>query len=126
MKVVTEELAETRNVLLRAKRDCRNAELERSQIEEQLEVLRLFPPHAPSSHAQGSSGVVATMPFVWRGRTKSPTTRPGRALTLTCGWNRAGGAAELWVHLLLPGRVLQRGCATRSLVMLEGREGTPL
>ena len=26
-------------------------------------VLRLFPPHAPSSHAQGSSGVVGNMPF---------------------------------------------------------------
>ena len=61
MKVVTEELAETRNVLLRAKRDCRNAELERSQIEEQLEVMsrlrdveaaraRRAPPSTPDAH----------------------------------------------------------------------------
>ena len=38
-------------------------------------VLRLFPPCALVAHAQGSSGVVATMPFVWRGHTKSLTTR---------------------------------------------------
>ena len=38
-------------------------------------VLRLFPPCAPSSHAQGSSGVVATVPLVWRGHTKRLTTR---------------------------------------------------
>ena len=38
-------------------------------------VLRLLPPCALLSHAQGSSGAVATMPFVWRGHTKSPTTR---------------------------------------------------
>ena len=29
------------------------------------------------SHVQGSSGVVATIPFVWHGRTKSPTSRAG-------------------------------------------------
>ena len=29
-------------------------------------------PHAPSPHAQGSSGVVATMLFVWRGHTEEP------------------------------------------------------
>ena len=40
-------------------------------------VLRLFPPHAPSSHAQGSSGVVATVPLVWRGHTKRTTARSG-------------------------------------------------
>ena len=38
-------------------------------------VLRLFPPCAPISHAQGSSGVVENMPFAWRGHTKSLTTR---------------------------------------------------
>ena len=38
-------------------------------------VLRLFPPCALISHAQGSSGVVANMPFAWRGHTKSLTTR---------------------------------------------------
>ena len=53
-------------------------------------VLRLFPLRVFISHAQGSSGVVATMPFVWRGRTKSPTTRAGPSLELACGWNNAG------------------------------------
>ena len=38
-------------------------------------VLRLFPPCALISHAQGSSGVVDNMPFAWRGYTKSLTTR---------------------------------------------------
>ena len=38
-------------------------------------VLRLFPPCALISHAQGSSGVVDNMPFAWRGHTKSLTTR---------------------------------------------------
>ena len=32
----------------------------------------LFPPCAPISHAQGSSGVVDNMPFAWRGHTKEP------------------------------------------------------
>ena len=40
-------------------------------------VLRLFPPHAPSPHAQGSSGVIATVLLVWRGHTKSTTARSG-------------------------------------------------
>ena len=53
-------------------------------------VLRLFPPHAPSPHAQGSSGAVATVPLVWRGHTKSTAARSGPALTLPCGWNIAG------------------------------------
>ena len=35
----------------------------------------LFPLFAFDSSAQGSSGVVAAMPFVWRGHAKSPTTR---------------------------------------------------
>ena len=38
-------------------------------------VLRLFPPCALISHAQGSSGVVENMPFAWRGHTESLTTR---------------------------------------------------
>ena len=38
-------------------------------------VLRLFPPCALISHAQGSSGVVGNMPFAWRGHTKSLATR---------------------------------------------------
>ena len=38
-------------------------------------VLRLFPPCALISHAQGSSGVVDNMPFAWRGHTKCLTTR---------------------------------------------------
>ena len=38
-------------------------------------VLRLFPPCALVSHAQGSSGVVDNMPFAWRGHTKSLATR---------------------------------------------------
>ena len=38
-------------------------------------VLRLFPPCALISHAQGSSGVVANMPFAWRGHAKRLTTR---------------------------------------------------
>ena len=52
-------------------------------------VLRLFPPCAFSSHAQGSSGVVATsVPFVWRGRQKAaPPLGPGVRLTLPRGWN---------------------------------------
>ena len=36
-----------------------------------------IPSHAPSSHAQGSSGVVATVLLVWRGHTKSTTARSG-------------------------------------------------
>ena len=40
-----------------------------------MPVLRLFPPCALSSRAQGSSGDVANMPFAWRGHTKSLTTR---------------------------------------------------
>ena len=35
-------------------------------------VLRLFPPRALISRAQGSSGVVENMPFAWRGHTKEP------------------------------------------------------
>ena len=38
-------------------------------------VLRLFPPCALISHAQGSSGVVDNMPFAWRGHTKRLATR---------------------------------------------------
>ena len=38
-------------------------------------VLRLFPPCALVSHAQGSSGVVDNMLFAWRGHTKSLATR---------------------------------------------------
>ena len=38
-------------------------------------VLRLFPPCALVSHAQGSSGGVDNMPFAWRGHTKSLATR---------------------------------------------------
>ena len=34
--------------------------------------LRLFPPCALISHAQGTSGGVATMPFAWRGPYKAP------------------------------------------------------
>ena len=49
-------------------------------------VLRVFPPCALLSHAQGSSGVVDNMPFAWRGHTKSLTTRarpsPDRAMWL--------------------------------------------
>ena len=33
-------------------------------------------------HAQRSSGAVATTPFVWRGRAKSPTTRAEPSLEL--------------------------------------------
>ena len=39
-----------------------------------------LPVCAFTSHAQGSNVVVATMPCVWLGRAKSPTTRAGRAL----------------------------------------------
>ena len=45
-------------------------------------LLRLFPPCALSPHAQGSGGATATVPFAWRGHTKSTTTRAGRALDL--------------------------------------------
>ena len=34
-------------------------------------------PMHPVPHAQGSSGVVTTVPLVWRGHTKSPTARSG-------------------------------------------------
>ena len=42
----------------------------------------LIPPDARIPRAQGSSGATATVPFVWRGHTKSRTTRAGRALDL--------------------------------------------
>ena len=42
--------------------------------------LRVFHLFAFIQRAQGSSGAVATMPFVWRSHAKSPTTRAGRAL----------------------------------------------
>ena len=47
-------------------------------------VLRLFPPCALVSHAQGSSGVVGNMPFARRGHTKSLTSRarPGPDLAM--------------------------------------------
>ena len=51
--------------------------IEAGEMDWAVPVLRLFPPHAPSSHAQGSSGVVATVPPVWRGHTKSTTARSG-------------------------------------------------
>ena len=38
-------------------------------------VLRLFPPCARISNAQGSSGVVDNIPLAWRSHTKSLTTR---------------------------------------------------
>ena len=41
-------------------------------------INRSFPCSLPVhsiAHAQGSSGVVDTMPFAWRGHTKSLTTR---------------------------------------------------
>ena len=44
--------------------------------------LRVFPRFACLSRAQGSSGTVATMPFVWRSHAKSPATRAGRALDI--------------------------------------------
>ena len=42
----------------------------------------LIPPDARFPRAQGSSGATATVPFVWRGHTKSRATRVGRALEL--------------------------------------------
>ena len=42
----------------------------------------LIPPDARFPRAQGSSGATTTVPFVWRGHTKSRTTRAGRALEL--------------------------------------------
>ena len=44
--------------------------------------LRVFSLFAFTSRAQGSSGAVATVPFVWRSHAKSPTTRAGRALDI--------------------------------------------
>ena len=44
--------------------------------------LRVFPLFAFTSRAQGSSGAVATVPFVWRSHAKAPTTRAGRALDI--------------------------------------------
>ena len=53
-----------------------NASVENSCVKLAMRpVLRLFPPCALVSHAQGSSGVVGNMPFAWRGHTKSLTTR---------------------------------------------------
>ena len=57
----------------------------------------MFPLSAFIPHAQGSSGVVATMPFVWRGRTKSPTTRAGRVLDLDIT-QAPSLEALLWEH----------------------------
>ena len=57
--------------------------------------LRVFPLFAFTSRAQGSSGAVATMPFVWRSHAKAPTTQAGVRLTLPCGWNNAGPAGLL-------------------------------
>ena len=42
-----------------------------------LYVLRVFPLCALVPRAQGSSGAVATVQFVWRGHAKTPTTRAG-------------------------------------------------
>ena len=39
--------------------------------------LRVFPLCALVPRVQGSSGAVATVHFVWRGHTKTPTTRAG-------------------------------------------------
>ena len=39
--------------------------------------LRVFPLCALVPRAQGSSGAVATVQFVWRGHAKTPTTRAG-------------------------------------------------
>ena len=44
--------------------------------------LRVFSLFAFTSRAQGSSGAVATVPFVWRSHAKAPTTRAGRALDI--------------------------------------------
>ena len=42
----------------------------------------LISPDARIPRAQGSSGASATVPFVWRGHTKSRTTQARRALEL--------------------------------------------
>ena len=39
--------------------------------------LRVFPLCALVPRAQGSTGAVATVRFVWRGHAKTPTTRAG-------------------------------------------------
>ena len=44
--------------------------------------FRVFPLGARIPRARGSSGATATVPFVWRGHTKTPTTRAGRALDI--------------------------------------------
>ena len=67
----------------------------RRQLRGDRRVLRLFPPHAPSSHAQGSSGVVATVPFAWRGHTKSTTARSGPSPDLVVWLESRRRAAEL-------------------------------
>ena len=49
------------------------------------------PSPIPSPCTHGSSGIVATVPLVWRGQNQvAPPLGPGRALTLPCGWNNAG------------------------------------
>ena len=50
---------------------------DKSSWSHQAMVLRLFPPCALVSRAQGSSGVVDNMLFAWRGHTKRLTTRAG-------------------------------------------------
>ena len=42
-----------------------------------LYVPRVFPLCALMPRVQGSSGVVATVQFAWRGHAKTPTTRAG-------------------------------------------------
>ena len=50
-------------------------------------VLRLFPPCALISHAQGSSGVVDNMLFAWRGHTKRLAT-----------WARSSPDLAVWLE----------------------------
>ena len=59
----------------------RNAVLARYQYLP-VQPLRVFPLSAFISRAQGPSGAVATVPFVWRSHAKSPTTQAGRALDI--------------------------------------------
>ena len=57
-------------------------------------VLRVFPLFAFVPHAQGSSGgVLATMPIIiyyGAAARRAPPPGPGRALSLSCRWNRTG------------------------------------
>ena len=77
----TGSVAGTIAYFLDRRADC-DAAWSQAVVDNDGPVLRLFPPCTLISHTQGSSGVVDTMPFVWRSHAKSPPTRAGCALDI--------------------------------------------